>query len=223
VCVCVCVCVRVCVCCVCITGVCRLGMLIQHNKYIVGAEFMGREVRPFCFTPRATTNEKSLAFIHIFMYIYTRMHCMYVHTCLSYVTRMNKSWHTHPWVISHIWVGHVIHTNDSCPISEWVTPRIWMCQAHIRMCNVSQMNELCHTYEWVRSFKELCLTLSLRGTIQISYLNVSCHTCKQVTSLLINASVPHEYAMSHSEWVTTHRWDSQISHVTEYMSHVMYE
>ena len=45
---------------------------------------------------------------------------------------MNESCHTYEWVMSHIWMSHVTHMNESCHI---------------------YMNESCHTYEWVSSQK----------------------------------------------------------------------
>jgi len=48
------------------------------------------------------------------------------------------------WVMSHIWMSHAIHTNESCYTYE--------CDmSHIRMRHVTHMNESCHTYEWVMS------------------------------------------------------------------------
>ena len=47
---------------------------------------------------------------------------------MSHVTHVQKSCHTYNWVISHIWVSHVIHRKshvthmiESCHIFEWAT------------------------------------------------------------------------------------------------------
>jgi len=48
------------------------------------------------------------------------------------------------WVMSHIWMSHVTHMNDSCHTYERVMSHIWT-------SHVTHMNESCHTYEWVMS------------------------------------------------------------------------
>jgi len=70
------------------------------------------------------------------------------HIWMSHVTHMNESCHTYEWVMSHTWMGHVPHMNESCPT--------WPCwermenhlhdRCHYR--NASHMNESCHTYAW---------------------------------------------------------------------------
>jgi len=42
--------------------------------------------------------------------------------------------------MSHIWMSHVSHMNESCLTHEWVMSHIWM-------SHVSHMNESCLTYE----------------------------------------------------------------------------
>jgi len=54
--------------------------------------------------------------------------------------------------MSHIWMRHVTHMNESCHTYEWG-------MSHIRMSHVTHMNEPCHTYEWVTA-----------------HMNESCHT-----------------------------------------------
>jgi len=88
----------------------------------------------------------------------------------------SESCHTYKWVMSHVWMGHVIYKNQSCRIYEWVilhiwkghfmyrnafcrwckfvVSRIWMGRvayiivSHTWMGCVKHMNESCHTYEW---------------------------------------------------------------------------
>jgi len=77
---------------------------------------------------------------------------------------MNESCHTYEWLVSHIWMRHVIRADadmhgdgvlsDGCATStlkiqsshtyKWVI-------SHIRMSHVTRMNESCHTYECVMS------------------------------------------------------------------------
>ena len=73
--------------------------------------------------------------------------------------------HTYEWVMSHIWMSHVLHVYESCLTDEWVMSRIWM-------SHVTHMNNSCHagrrrprklprhTYEQFHAahMKESCLT-----------------------------------------------------------------
>jgi len=81
------------------------------------------------------------------------------HIWMSHVTHMNESRHTYEWVISHIWVSHVTHMNESCHTYE--------------MSHVTHMNESCHTYEWVMSH----IWMS-----HVTHMDESCHTHKWVMS-----------------------------------------
>ena len=76
------------------------------------------------------------------------------HIWMSHVTHMNESCHTYEWVMSHIWMSHVTHMNEVCHTYEWVLSQIWMSL-------VTHMIESCHTYEWVMSRMNM---------------NESCHT-----------------------------------------------
>ena len=66
------------------------------------------------------------------------------HIWMSHVTHMNESCHTYEWVMWHIWMSHVTHMNESCHTYKWVTSHIWMSY-------VTHMNESCHKYERVMS------------------------------------------------------------------------
>ena len=46
--------------------------------------------------------------------------------------------------MSHIWMSHVTHMNESCHTHEWVVSHTWMSRA-------THMNESCHTHEYVMS------------------------------------------------------------------------
>jgi len=81
---------------------------------------------------------------------------------------MNGSCHTHEWVMSRTWMGHVTHMNGSCHAHEWVMSHTWM-------GHVTHMNGSCHTHEGVMSH-------TWRG--HVTHMNWSCHT--------------HEWIMSHT-------------------------
>ena len=76
------------------------------------------------------------------------------HIWMSHVTHMNESCHTYEWVMSHIWMSHTTHMNASTSHTyEWVMFHIWM-------SHVTHMNESCHT--WMRQ--------------HVTHMNKSCHT-----------------------------------------------
>ena len=78
-------------------------------------------------------------------------------TCMSRVTRLNESCHTHGWVRSHIWmilvidiwIRHVTHMNASCHTYEWGISHIWMCHVTYlsAVCHVTYLSAVCHTYD----------------------------------------------------------------------------
>jgi hypothetical protein len=53
------------------------------------------------------------------------------------------------WVMSHMWMSHGKHMNETCQTCEPVMSHTWM-------SHVTQMNGSCQTYEWVMS----CMWLS---------------------------------------------------------------
>jgi len=64
--------------------------------------------------------------------------------------------------VSHIWMSHVPHMNESCPTYECVMSSSHMCRrslklilrgpvSHVWMSDVTRMNESCPTYECVMS------------------------------------------------------------------------
>ena len=108
--------------------------------------------------------------------------CMYEwvmsHIWMSHVTHMNESCHTYEWVMSHIWMSHVTHRNESSHTYEWV-------MSHICISHVTHMNESCHTYECVKSHVWMS---------QVTHMNESCHTY---------------------EWVMLHIWMSHVTHTNK--------
>jgi len=66
------------------------------------------------------------------------------HIWMSHVTHVNESCQSYEWVMSHMWMSHVNHMNESCYTCEWVMSIIWM-------SHVTHVNESCHTYECVMS------------------------------------------------------------------------
>ena len=80
---------------------------------------------------------------------------------MSYVTRVNESCHTCKWVMSHVYMSHVIHVNVNMhewkDAYEWVTSLIWVIY-FTHMTTSYHMNEygtligaLCHTHRLRKS------------------------------------------------------------------------
>jgi len=66
------------------------------------------------------------------------------HMWIRHVVHMNESCHTYECVMAHIWVIHVTRVNESCHTCQYVMSQIWM-------SHVTHVNGSCHTYEWVMS------------------------------------------------------------------------
>jgi len=107
------------------------------------------------------------------------------HVWMRHVTHMNESHHTYGWVMSHIWVSHVTRINASCHTYEWVTSHIWM-------SHVTRMSESCHTYKCVISHVWMSDAM---------YINTSHVTCGWV--------------MSHIWIVDLFLWNSEIRYTHE--------
>jgi len=84
---------------------------------------------------------------------------------------LKESCHMYEWAMSHVWMGHVTHMNESCHTYDYVMWHIWM-------SHVTHMNESCCTYEWVMSH----IWMS-----PITHMNESRHTV-QVGSVFINGT-----------------------------------
>ena len=69
-------------------------------------------------------------------------------TCEANTTQSKKknqmSRVTEEWFMSHMWMSHVRHMNESCHTYEWVMSHIWMSHGH-------SFDASCKAYEWVMS------------------------------------------------------------------------
>jgi len=144
-------------------------------------------------------------------------------TCVPCLTRMNESCHTchaYEWVMSHIWMSHGTHTNESCHTYEWGMARIWMSHGthvneswhtykcvlpHIRMSHVTHTSESWHTYEWVMAHMWM-----RDGT----HMNESRHTYECVMAHMWMRHGTHMNESWHTyEWVMAHIWMSHVSYI----------
>ena len=91
------------------------------------------------------------------------------HIWMCHVTHMNESYHTYEWIMSHIWMSHATHMNESCHTYEWDTTHIWM-------SHVTHMNESYHTYEWVISHIWMSHVTCMHESCHV-YVRVKQHIC----------------------------------------------
>ena len=69
-------------------------------------------------------------------------------------TRVNELCHTYEWVVSHIWMSHVKHMNESCHI---VTSHSYMWHdSFIYLTCLIRIHDMTHSYVWHDSFE--CVT-----------------------------------------------------------------
>ena len=98
------------------------------------------------------------------------------HIWMSHVTHMNQSCRTYEWVMSHTKMSCATHMNASCRTYEWVT-------FQIGISLIAHMNEPCHMYEWVMPH----IWMS-----HAAHMNESCCKYKKVSKM------SHVTLMSHT-------------------------
>jgi len=152
----------------------------------------------------------------------------------SIAIQIKASCHMCGWVMSHICMSHVAHTNESCRTYDRVMSHIWAGgpQSHVfhmRIRQVTRTNKSGHTYEWVTRVH----------TSWNTYKRVMEHLSKShlwkshVTHMSRRTSDQHDYAalrvMSHvwmihvtrtneschiSEYVVAYIWKSHVTHMS---------
>jgi len=109
--------------------------------------------------------KRDYIYIHIYIYLY-----LYWHAQLSRLARLGRllcMWRVGEndfTCMSHMWMSHVTHANESCHTCEWVMSR---------MRHVSHVNESCHTCEW---------GMSHMWMRHVTHVNEARHTCEWVLS-----------------------------------------
>ena len=99
---------------------------------------------------------------------------------------MNKSCHSHKWVVSHKWLSRFTQMNESCHTNEWVMSHIWM-------SHVTCMDESCHSNERV--------VLQTQNVIATRMPRLPMHLC--VTCLIHMCAQTQVYVWHDSAvWVT---------------------
>ena len=115
---------------------------------------------------------------------------------------MNEACHTYEWVMSHIWMSHVTHMNESFHTDECVMSLCDMntsCHTHVNESCHTHVNGLCPTH-----VNESC------HTQEVLQQQVMSHTCERVMSHTCERVMSHTCSrvMSHTGGPTTR------SHVT---------
>jgi len=114
------------------------------------------------------------------------------HMWMSHIIHANESCLTCEWVMSHKWIRHVIHVNESCLTGECVMFHMWMGR-------VIHVNESCLTRDWVMFHKWMS---------HVSHVNESCFTCEWVMShtWMIRVELMNDLRLT-CEWVMAHMHD----------------
>jgi len=158
VCVCVCVCLRVCVCahvCVCVCVCVCLGVFVYviHGnifKYIYTNHY--QDAWRSTIVPRDARN---IELRHLWLYVLMLLWVFLVlRLCVSHVTHLNE-------YTSHIWMGNVQHTNESCNAHEWVMSPIWF-------YHVTLKNESSCAYTWFISHIEFFHITNMHGSYHMN-------------------------------------------------------
>jgi len=117
---------------------------------------------------------------------------------------------TYEWVMSHIWMSHVTHINESRDTHEWVMWHIWIrhITSHIRWSSacLTHMNESRDTYEhvmwhaWIRHVTHRNGSYHTVGRVKIYAQTLFTHLC-------IICEIPYSYTRTrpHYTWHTCPR------------------
>ena len=131
------------------------------------------------------------------------------HIWLSHVTHMNESRHTCEWGMPHTSRAADL-MNKSCHKYDWVMSHIWM-------SHVTRMNESCHTHPELQNsrksqslglvihMKDSCHTYEwVRSHICMSHvtrMNESCHTHPELQNLRKSQSTTEKASIGKSRWL----------------------
>jgi len=126
------------------------------------------------------------------------------HVWMSHVTHPNESRHASGWVMSHIWMSHVSHLNDPRHTSEWLMWHTWMCVWH--ECGMSHK----HTDR-----KELAMGLfGLEIWLHPKELQTLLDILDEVFTCVTDLRVTHDYSFKCFIWLI-HTCDVTYSYVQD--------
>ena len=125
---------------------------------------------------------------------------------MSHFARMNESFRTYEWVISHVWMSHFASMNESWHSLgpngdayhdklQWVT--------HTWMRHVTHINASCHPFQWIMS--------RIIGLVEwVMTLVRTASSFAVITANAINFNESHT-----REWVMSPIWMSHVTHMNE--------
>jgi len=137
--------------------------------------------------------------------------------------RLSCVWHTQScrtcyaqeWVMSHMWMSHVAHVNESCRTCEWVMS-VWM-------SHVAHANESYRRCEWVKScvtnsfiyatLIHMCDACMLHARMSRTYEWVSHISLKIKRCMLHDPCIEWQVRISRARatWLSvSHTWESHI-------------
>jgi len=96
------------------------------------------------------------------------------HSCTRHV---DKSHGTYGYAVSHMWINHVTHTNESCRTNEWVVRHLWI--SRVMLNQVVESSYVRH--DWF-----ICLTVCCAYLHIIFFLGSGLVPAKNHTSFLIH-------------------------------------
>ena len=189
----------------CKTWLCKLKWsMYGHESYICG-------------------NEPCMVMSHVAIY----MGMSYIYGNEPYMYG-DEPWLT--WVVSHNWLSHVSHMNESCLTYECVMSHI--CMSHVAHAHESCLTyeRSCLAYEWVKSHMRMShvtreWVMSHIWMSHVSHMNESCLTYEWVMSQVRAAITDnlgfggHNAALvfkayEASKWMSAERWLCGIEFVT---------
>ena len=130
---------------------------------------------------------------------------------MNHVTYMNESCHIYEWDMSHRWMSHFAHMNESFLIPS----HRWMSHVTDETHHVTQIVEPCHTHGYRRVMSRIWMS-------HVTHMKESCHRHEWDISHRVLTDVTHSYVWHDSFICET--WFTHMNEIyhTEYwvMSHV---
>ena len=155
---------------------------------------------------------------HLCVYTYMRVYIFLKRSHRVRALLRGISCHTCEWVMSHIWMSHGTHNNESRHTYEWVTAHVWLVSLPRCLCVYLCVYTYMRVYVFL--YRGLCSDLYTCATETSYYRDVyTCkcaHTCKCIHRYLMRREIflvreRGSRARETYEWVTnesSHIWSS---------------
>ena len=116
------------------------------------------------------------------------------HIWMSHVTHVNESRHRYEWVMSHRWISHVTRINESYHTYERAISHIWMIHG-------THMNESWHICAWGMAHRSMSHVTHMNGSCHAKQAQQSitkkCDNCAYECVVLDESCHTYEWVMSH--------------------------